>query len=314
MNTRTEKALLNYLILLLLTVAIAALTGLSEHAVAESNSYDYVYAAREEGSSNYFSTLAMGHSGNGSLEYLATENENNSMISSGTCQSTGQPMPAGDYDTGIIKGSVRSAENGKPISRPWVYATHASPSAWQSVYGDHDGRYEIEVPALPDYRVGVNAYGYESASKYNVEVRKNSSTIVNFELDEYIRVKFDLNGAPGMPPATQIFVDPGYVRRPANPIRGGYIFRGWYANRECWGIPWFDISNQFKGRKVANSLTLYAKWEQRSSPTPYDHYSFDNHYDYFTTPRTRISDEYYNICNYSALKLIYRLPKNVCTM
>ena len=67
-------------------------------------------------------------------------------------------------------------------------------------------------------------------------------------------VSFDLNGASGTAPAAQIITETNTLVYPEIPTRSGYVFGGWYINKECKGSPY-----DFSGR-VGGDITLYAKW------------------------------------------------------
>lgn len=66
-------------------------------------------------------------------------------------------------------------------------------------------------------------------------------------------VTFDLNGGTGNIPA-QIVTDKTTLVYPDIPTRNGYVFAGWYDNKECEGSP-YDFS-----KEVSTTVTLYAKW------------------------------------------------------
>ena len=68
------------------------------------------------------------------------------------------------------------------------------------------------------------------------------------------RVEFNLNGAEGETPATQIITETNGLIYPDVPTRTGYVFAGWYETIEGSGAP-YDFSQQVKG-----DMKLYAKW------------------------------------------------------
>lgn len=55
----------------------------------------------------------------------------------------------------------------------------------------------------------------------------------------------------------------GHAVRPADPVRTGYTFLGWYADRACSGDA-FD----FASTAINEKTVLYAKWEQKAAPAP----------------------------------------------
>lgn len=69
-----------------------------------------------------------------------------------------------------------------------------------------------------------------------------------------ITVTFDLNGKEGIAPDTQAIVKDGKATRPVDPTAEGFIFTGWYTDKECTTLYDFDSP-------VTKSITLYAGWE-----------------------------------------------------
>lgn len=90
-------------------------------------------------------------------------------------------------------------------------------------------------------------------------------------------VTFRMNGGSGTIAPKQIRIG-DRVPKPDNPTRTGYIFKGWYSNVSCSGMPWFSIlNNNGKGPAVTGDITLYAKWE-KAQELEYgkDTYDFEN--------------------------------------
>lgn len=69
-------------------------------------------------------------------------------------------------------------------------------------------------------------------------------------------VTFDSNGGAPVP-APQTAPYGGMAARPADPVRAGYGFSGWYAAGDFSGSTW-DFGND----TVTDNLTLYARWLQ----------------------------------------------------
>ena len=66
-------------------------------------------------------------------------------------------------------------------------------------------------------------------------------------------VSFDLNGASGSIP-TQTITESTTLVYPTIPTRSGYVFGGWYDNKDCIG-GLYDFT-----ALIPNDITLYAKW------------------------------------------------------
>ncbi len=51
----------------------------------------------------------------------------------------------------------------------------------------------------------------------------------------------------------------GLVSKPDTPRKTGYVFIGWYTDMACTTVWTFEIDT------VNNDMTLYARWQQRTS-------------------------------------------------
>lgn len=144
--------------------------------------------------------------------------------------------------------------------------------------------YKLNFPANPN----INDYGFIVAeTTYGIlfqgtnsfyltnEYLSNNSvvsyTVTNdiatiYEAKEF--VNFNLNGSDAQID-TQIVDKNGKATQPTDPIRNGYIFIGWYTDKEC--LTKFDFNTP-----ITADITLYAKWvknnEEKSNFT-YAYYS-----------------------------------------
>ena len=66
-------------------------------------------------------------------------------------------------------------------------------------------------------------------------------------------VSFNLNGASGSI-ATQTITESNTLKYPSVPTRDGYVFGGWYADKDCTGNL-YDFT-----ALITSDITLYAKW------------------------------------------------------
>ena len=113
------------------------------------------------------------------------------------------------------------------------------------------------------------------------------------EEHRYRTISFDLNGGEGTPPAPQIVPVGSRGTAPQKPARNGYIFTGWYANRECTGLSWFNYLNTGYLSRVTEDITLYAGWK-KLLVTEADLYDFENIDDNFNATY-KLSAEYFSI-------------------
>ncbi len=144
--------------------------------------------------------------------------------------------------------------------------------------------YKLNFPANPN----INDYGFIVAeTTYGIlfqgtnsfyltnEYLSNNSvvsyTVTNdiatiYEAKEF--VNFNLNGSDAQID-TQIVDKNGKATQPTDPTRNGYIFMGWYTDKEC--LTKFDFNTP-----ITADITLYAKWvknnEEKSNFT-YAYYS-----------------------------------------
>ena len=72
-------------------------------------------------------------------------------------------------------------------------------------------------------------------------------------------VSFDLNGKEGDKPADRKAVEGSTVSIPEDPTSTGWIFKGWYTDKDCKSL--YDFSDP-----VTADITLYARWEEDVPP------------------------------------------------
>lgn len=121
---------------------------------------------------------------------------------------------------------------------------------------------KVSKPADP-IRTGYTFVGWytnsrlTSAYNFNTAVTRNLTLYAKWtvEIPSEFTVKFETNG--GNVIADQIVKRGGTVVRPADPVRDGYVFEGWYAD---------DQFNQFYNfsATVSKNITLYARWADMS--------------------------------------------------
>ena len=100
-----------------------------------------------------------------------------------------------------------------------------------------------------DKLVDTTLYAYWTVNEYEV---------VLDDIDvSSVTVSFNLNGASGEAPASQVIAGETALSYPAVPTRSGYMFAGWYDNPACTGTS-FDFASELK--TLSSTITLYAKW------------------------------------------------------
>ena len=144
--------------------------------------------------------------------------------------------------------------------------------------------YKLKISANPN----INDYGFIVAettygilfqgtnSFYLTNERLSNNSVVSYTVTNDIAtiyeakefVSFNLNGSDAQID-TQIVDKNGKATQPKDPTRNGYIFMGWYTDKEC--LTKFDFNTP-----ITADITLYAKWvknnEEKSNFT-YAYYS-----------------------------------------
>ena len=111
--------------------------------------------------------------------------------------------------------------------------------------------------------IGTNGVSRISNTEYLVSKQGSAggfaSTAQNVTvvISDQCTVKFDANGGSEVP--EQIVPLGGLVTRPADPVRPGYTFAGWYRDVDCTSL-W-----NFNGNKVEQNMYLFAKWVKDGS-------------------------------------------------
>ncbi|MBR6204836.1 MAG: InlB B-repeat-containing protein [Candidatus Methanomethylophilaceae archaeon] len=112
-----------------------------------------------------------------------------------------------------------------------------------------------EDPTRSGYRFQGWYTAASGGSKYDFSTPVDSSFTLyaHWAASGSVRhtVTFDANG--GAPSSTQTVKDGGYASAPADPVRLGYRFQGWYTSPSG--------GSEFKfGTKITEDVTLYAHW------------------------------------------------------
>lgn len=103
----------------------------------------------------------------------------------------------------------------------------------------------------------VTIYGY-AGSTAEAYAKKNGNKFIAINPEN--KVIFDSVGGSKVEEQT---IECGeFAKKPADPAKEGYTFKGWYTNKECTNAFDFDKDS------IKEETTLYAKWEKNSSTKP----------------------------------------------
>lgn len=103
----------------------------------------------------------------------------------------------------------------------------------------------------------VTIYGY-AGSTAEAYAKQNGNKFVAINPEN--KVIFDSVGGSKVEEQT---IECGeFAKKPADPAKEGYTFKGWYTNKECTNAFDFDKDS------IKEETTLYAKWEKNPSSKP----------------------------------------------
>lgn len=100
---------------------------------------------------------------------------------------------------------------------------------------------------------------YETPWDFTTEIATNVTLYAKWDYEQTYTVKFDTNG--GTTVQSQTVVVNGVVAEPSSPVRTGYTFAGWYADKE-YASRWLFAENT-----ITENTTLYGKWSQNITST-----------------------------------------------
>ncbi|MDO4848451.1 MAG: DUF4430 domain-containing protein [Coriobacteriia bacterium] len=118
---------------------------------------------------------------------------------------------------------------------------------------------EIYTPSGSDAQYCTASVIADAAG--NLYYTNDSGTLFALKAAAGYKVTFNTRGGSVVPAANPVQGKP--MVAPSDPVREGYKFLGWYT--DAAGTTAWNFSDP-----VASDMTLYAKWEKKSSPNPGD--------------------------------------------
>ncbi len=101
--------------------------------------------------------------------------------------------------------------------------------------------------------------GLTKAYDFSTAVKANTTLYAKWQADTY-KVAFNSNGGSAV--SNQSVKYGAKATKPANPTRGGYVFKGWYSDKGLTTAYGFNSA-------VKGDVTLYAKWAKQAAPTSF---------------------------------------------
>lgn len=169
-----------------------------------------------------------------------------------------------NFDSDIVEGMITLYAKWEPV---------ISEKKYQVEFDSHGGSLvskienisfgaKIKAPSDP-IRKGYVFDGWYQDEEYLVKwsfasgkVEKNMTLHAKWK--ELFTVSFDSNGGSTVAPLLNV-VSESQIKAPENPTKEGYVFAGWYLEKECLTLWNFDSDI------VKDNITLYANWGDESS-------------------------------------------------
>ena len=143
--------------------------------------------------------------------------------------------------------------------------TKATPEAIKAISGK-----SVELPEMGDNFSHWNTKSDGSGESYQENgIFTANTTLYAIYLQKY-KIIYYLNGGKNHPQNIDSFTESDYDVKVNSPTRDGYIFAGWYYNKDFSGerITWIT-EYEHKRNHAQADITLYAKWEKVKEPGIY---------------------------------------------
>ncbi|MDE2523105.1 MAG: InlB B-repeat-containing protein [Methanocorpusculum sp.] len=176
---------------------------------------------------------------------------------------------------GVITGTTNTSESYFAGDTVWITANTSEEGKVFDKWVVTDGVATLDDPSssattftMPAMSVTVTAT-YKDASgggtpepETPVPTPSGSSSSGDGNMENAFRVLFDTSGGSTIPPQTGLSYG-DRVTKPADPVKDGCTFDGWYKDAGCTQAWSFSDS-------IPGDMTLYAKWncEATTTPTP----------------------------------------------
>ena len=219
-------------------------------------------------SSNYGATLKITGSDEGVTEFKGSVLNNNGIIEKGTF--TGEVINNGTITGGTFSGTVINGEDGtiaEGVSIPNLKFIVTFDNEGTRTTAIIDNGVKLTAPAAPTkegYRFGGWYYdnnGGKAKWDFDTDTVTRAMTLTAKWVQTYT-VAFDTSGGSAVDPVT--VVAGSTVTKPADPMKSGYTFGGWYKDSTLQ-TPW-----DFANGTVTADTTLYAKWTANPPAPSYD--------------------------------------------
>ncbi|MDE5617857.1 MAG: InlB B-repeat-containing protein, partial [Clostridia bacterium] len=197
---------------------------------------EFKYYVIEYDSSNYVNSFIYNNKASGDEEKALFKKIKSASLTSSTVE-WGYLLDNNYYDNNYHNG----------YSRPAVVVEYTDGSIekeWLDI-----NRFNITDLNISRYGTSTCKYSYNPA--FTEEPVEFSINLVN--VTNCYEVRFNLNGGDGIAPETQLITEFDTLIRPEDPVRQGYVFKGWYTE---YGYPFNFYSD------INSDMTLYAQWER----------------------------------------------------
>ena len=169
--------------------------------------------------------------------------------SNGKCDNCGFEMPISNVENLTIKT--------EPTKTYYAFNETIDPAGGVLFVEYKDDTPDEEVP-FTDERVTIEAPNMSSAGKKMVRVTFDNAS-VNYVIEvgsQRFTITLDAN-YPDAPALEPVLATVGsHAEAPADPVREGWSFNGWYTDAEC------TQSFDFALTTIQSDMTLYAGWTQ----------------------------------------------------